>query len=270
MDTVTIESLVDRALQRVRSEREHVAAKREAFRTFASRVEDVPTESSGPQGGAAGPTGGEPLSTRTSATSTGDDRCREVREAFAGTVHSHSVEDLDGSESLVETVAAELNDDVAAALAPATATVPFNDVVKRAVLTETNARIRECGVLIAALDGEREALRDANADVDAVIEWLDRATETELTTLGFEGLRARHETLADHRDRCERLARDRQASLDEKTCRGTSLGLTHRSLLSYLYADFPVDFPVLATAVRLDGVCADCQRVVRDHLVRRV
>lgn len=40
-----------------------------------------------------------------------------------------------------------------------------------------------------------------------------RADETPLSALGFETLRCRHETLADHRERCQRLADRRQAFL---------------------------------------------------------
>lgn len=274
MELVTVETLIQQALKRARSERERVVAKRDAFRTFASRVDDVPADSPRPHGGGGSPTAGETLSMGARATATGDDRCREVLNAFARTVCPHNTDDEDGdgdgSESVVETVAMELNDDIAAALAPSASTHPFRGVLKRAVLTEANARIREYAVLIDALERECEALSDANSDIKVVIEWLERVDETQLVALGFEDLRPRHETLVSHRERCERLAHDRQVSLDEKTTRGTTLGLTHRSLLASLYADFPVNYPVLATAVRQDSACADCQRAARDHLARRV
>lgn len=272
---VTVETFIQQALTRARGEQEQIVEKRDAFETFASRVEDIPAESPQPQGARPGAPTGDTLTTRAHVTTTGTtdtDRCRSVREAFARTVRSHSVEDVDASESLLTTVAAELTDDIAAALAPAESmqTRAFHSVLKQRVLTETTARTRECTVLIDALEREREALRDVNTDVSAVLDWLVEADETPLTSLGFETLRARHETLAAHRNRCDRLAHERQALLDRKTCRGTQLGLTHRSLVTYLYADFPVDHPVLATAVRLDRACAACQRAVRAHLVRRV
>lgn len=270
---MTVETFIQQALTRARAEQEQIVEKRDAFETFASRVEDIPAESPQPQGARPGAPTGDTLTTRAHATTTGTtdtDRRRAAREAFARTVRPHSVEDVDASESLLTAVAAELTDDIAAALAPVESTRVFSPVLKQRVLTETTARTRECTVLIDALEREREALRDVHTDVGAVLDWLVEANETPLTALGFETLRARHETLAAHRDRCDRLAHERQVLLDRKTCCGTQLGLTHRSLVRYLYADFPVDHPVLATAVRLDRACAACQRAVRAHLVRRV
>lgn len=271
---MTVETFIQQALTRARAEQEQIVEKRDAFETFASRVEDIPAESPQPQGAGLGAPTGDTLTTRAHATTTGTtdtDRRRAVREAFARTVRPQSVEDEGASESLTAAVAAELTDDVAAALAPAksTRTRAFHPVLKQRVLTETTARTRECAVLIDALEREREALRDPNTDVGAVLDWLVQANDTPLTSFGFEALRARHDTLDTHRDRCEQLAHERQALLDRKTCRGTQIGLTHRSLVTYLYADFPVDHPVLATAVRLDRACAACQRAVRAHLVRR-
>lgn len=267
---MTVETHIQQALTRVRAEQEQVVEKRDVFETFAGRVEDIPAESPHPQGSGSGATTGDTLTTRARATTTATDRCRAVREAFAETVRPQSVENVDASESLLATVAAELTDDIAGALAPAASTRPFHPVVKQRILTETTARTRECAVLGKALDREYEALQDANTDVVAVLDWLVEADETPLTALGFEALRERHDTLAAHRDRCERVAHERQALLNKKTCRGTQVGLTHRSLVRYLYADFPVDYPMLATVVRLDRACAACQRAVRAHLVRRV
>lgn len=267
---MTVDTFIQQALTRARAERERIVEKRDALAAFADRVEEIPAESPQPQGGEQRATTGEPISTQACAPTTGTARRRAVREAFAQTVHTQSVEDEGAFESFVGTIAAELTDDVAAALAPAESTRPFHPVLKQRVLAETTARRQECAVLVEALDREREALRDANTDVVAVLDWLVRANDIPLTSLGFEDLRARHDTLATHRDRCERLAHDRQALLNRKTCHGTHLGLTHRSLVTSLYADFAVDYPVLATVARLDSACGDCQRVVRAHLVRQV
>lgn len=265
----TVDTFIQQALTRARAERGRIVEKRNALAAFAGRVEDIPAEAPQPQGGQQGATTGISLSTLARTTTTGPARCRAVREAFAQTVRPQNVEDEGASESLTATVAAELTDDIAAALAPAESH-RFHPVLKQRVLTETTARRQECAVLVEALEREREALRDANTDVGAVLDWLVQANDTPLTSLGFEDLRARHDTLATNRDRCERLARERQALLNRKTCRGTHLGLIHRSLVTSLYADFAVDYPVLATVARLDSACADCQRAVRAHLVRRV
>ena len=116
---------------------------------------------------------------------------------------------------------------------------------------------------------ERSALDDAVATVEGVTGWLADADETPLSDLDFDVLRARHETLATKRDRCRDLAERRQAFLDGSTTLHSGAGISHRTLVTSLYEDFPVDYPVLSTATRLDAVCRTCQRAVRDHLVRR-
>ena len=63
---------------------------------------------------------------------------------------------------------------------------------------------------------------------------------------------------------------DRQRFLDRTTSIDAQVGLHHRTAVPGLYTEFAVDHPVLATGVRVDGICRRCQRAVRDHLTRRV
>lgn len=260
---MVVETYVTRAVERVVAEREAVDAKHEAFVTFADRVADLPTEparSSAP--GVTATTGA-----RFAEAST-DDGCRAVRTAFAETVRPHSVGDEDGDESLLAAVREEFTDAIAVALAPTTG-AGFSGGLKRSLLAEADARRTETAVVGRALDRERSRLDDAAAAVDGITAWIADADGTPLADLGFDALRRRHRTLATHRERCEDLACERQAFLRGTTSRDAEAGVRHRSLVEYLYRDFPVDHPVLATAARLDAVCAECQRAVRAHLIRR-
>jgi hypothetical protein len=261
---MTIQTHVDQARTRVRTEREAVTAKLDAFESFADRVADLPTEPrpSSPSGVTA--TAG-PLSRGGSAT---DDRCRAVRTAFAETIRPHSVADVDDPESLLATIKSEFSDSIAVALAPTTEP-SFTAGLKQAVLSDVGTRRTEMAVLRLALDHEAEHLDAAAAVVDEIVGWIADTDETPLADLGFDALRRRHERLAEHRERCTDLVRERQAFLRRSTNRDGS-GISHRTLVPYLYEDFPVDHPLLATAARLDAICADCQRAVRGHLVRSV
>jgi hypothetical protein len=261
---VAVETSLDRAAERVRAEREVVAAKREAFDAFRDRVADIPA--SAPPAATTGMTATAGQGFR--ADGAGDDRCRRVRTAFDETVGPHSVADVD-SESLLATIRNEFTDAIAVALAPTTQP-SFSPELKRLLLSETEDRRTETEVMDRALAREQSALDDAAGTVDRITTWIAEADETPLSDLGFEALGDRHGTLADHRAACEELVRDRQAFLDDTTNLGTDLGIRHRSLLGYVYQDLPVAHPVLATAVRLDATCEECQRAVRDHLVRRV
>jgi len=256
---------VDHARSRIRAEREAVERRREAFATFADRIASLPTEparSTTP--GVTATAGIQP-----NGESTTTDRCRTVRRLFAETIRPHSVADGDDSESLLATIRTELTDTIAVALATTTE-APFSAELKEAIVAETRVRRAEAETFERALDRERARLDDAASTVGRITSWIADADETSLLDLGFDTLQARHETLATHRDRCQELADRRQAFLHDTTDGESGARIDHRKLVAYLYEDFPVDYPILSTVVRLDSACTECQRSVRNHLVRRV
>lgn len=257
-------SYVHDAKSRVRSERKAVEAKVDALDRFVDRVEEM-TPAPSPSSTTAAATAVGTVSR--ASRSTADD-CETVRRAFAETVRPHSLDDVDGSESLTETIEAELSKSVAVALAPATETT-FSAPVKRAVLSAAGTRGAETVAVSRALEREISELETARTVVETVAGWIASADETPLSDLGFDELRDRHATLDSHRSRCEDVAERRQAFLDGATSSGPEAGVSHRSLVPYLYQDFPVDHPALATVARLDDACRECQRAVRTHLVRR-
>lgn len=261
---MSVKTHVGRARTRVRSEQEAVDARLEAMETFLDRIEDLSPEPTPAASSGITATAGT-LSRGNSST---EDRCRTVRTAFAETIRPYSVDDVDESKPLLETIQTELTDSIAVALAPTTGT-SFSPELKRAIVSEAGARRAETEVLRQALGREESHLEDAAAVIDDITAWIAGADETPLTELGFESLQHRHETLTSHRERCEGLARKRQAFLEESTNRNAEVGIRHRDLVSYLYGDAGVDHPILATIARLDAACAECQRAVRSHLVRR-
>jgi hypothetical protein len=261
---MSVETYIDHARTRVRVERDAADAKADAYDAFVDRVADVPGTSTSSTAPRATATAGA-LSRGGSST---DDRCRAVRNAFAETVRPHSTDDVDDHEPLLEAVRAELSESIAFALAPTTEP-SFSPGLKRAVVSVAGTRRTESRVLSRALAREDARLERAGDLVEDVTDWISRADESPLSDLGFEALERRHETLAGHRDRCADLADQRQAFLQGTTNEGVDVGIRHRQLVSSLYGDFPVDFPVLATVTRLDATCEACQRAVRQHLVRR-
>ncbi|RLM52534.1 hypothetical protein [Halorubrum sp. Atlit-28R] len=262
-----VDTYVERARTRVRTEREALDAKRAAFEQFNRRVRSVSTDPTP----AASTSATAVTGTERRVRSADDARCRDVRQAFEETVRPHSLDDVEGSgdESLLETVRSELTESIALALSPAT-DASFSPQLKRTVVAETTARRNEVVALEAALSREAAHLSDAADAVDAVTERIVDLDETPLTALGFEALEARHETLDELRSRCADLARRRQEFLTGTTNNGVEAGVSHRQLPPYLYRDFPVDHPVLSTVATLEATCDDCQRTVRRHLVRRV
>lgn len=260
---MAVDTYIEQARTRVRAEQEATDAKLDALDEFVRRVEDISTEPT-PATSTAITTVAEP---QQHANSASDARCRQIRQAFAETVRPHSVDDLDDaeSESLLETIRAEFTEPLALALAP-TADASFSPELRQMVISEAAARRAETVALDKALAREAAHLSDTSDVMDDITGWIVDANETVLAPLGFDALEDRHETLADYRTRCQQLARQRQAFLEKTTSNGVEAGVSHRQLIPYLYREFPVDHPVLAT---LDATCDECQRTVRYHLVRR-
>lgn len=263
-------ALIDQAHDQIDAERGNVENRIDAFDRFITRVEALPTESPGPASQPAVAT--VPQTGRSTATPGSADGCQRVRAAFADTVGPQSADE----ERLLETIEAKLSETVATALASTTETW-FTPRVKQVVLTEARNCRWKTQTRGVALDREAEHLTNAARTIERIATRITDADETSLLQLGFEELQSRHEMLASLRQECERLAHDRQALLNDTTSQNAQFGVghqtfvvAHRTLVDYLYEEFPVDHPVLATIVCLDDVCRDCQRTVRDHLVRRV
>lgn len=259
------DTLLQRARSAAEAERTAVDAKVGAFESFIDQTEAIqPAQTSTPSPMAT--TAGKRI---TSERATSGNHCRTVRTIFEETIRPRSVADLEEEESLLTTIRNEFTDSIALALAPTT-TTSFTPELKHATLTAASNRQRETVLLCRSLDRELGQLADANERVDEVVEWISDATEPSLLTFGFDELRARHETLAQYRSQCSQLASSRQEFLQATSNHGPTVSLDHRALVQYLYDGLPVDYPVLSAVAQLDSLLRDCQRAVRNHLVRRV
>ncbi|MDS0476095.1 hypothetical protein [Natrinema sp. 1APR25-10V2] len=266
---------VHRAVTCIDDEREAIADRRAALEAFEKRVRDVPAETPTLAGSQYRQGTTAPLATTMttgvsasgSSASTLGERCVTVREAFAETVRPHSTADIAADEPLAETIAAELTEDIAVALATETGWTP---ALKRAVLEETETRQRETTAYLETLREERQALEAAIDEIDEIVAWLQTTADESLLQCDFDALRAKHDRLERDRDRLETLARERQARLTDSTNRYGTGGTRYRSLLASFYSDLSVRYPLLSTATRLYEICGDCQRTVRAHLTRRV
>ncbi|WP_254532395.1 DUF7260 family protein [Natrinema gelatinilyticum] len=269
---MSVRTPIHHARDRVNEERNHVREKRTSFETFARLVRRITARSVRHPPDAPAVTDEDTFAAPTISCAprvdSSEDGCKQVREAFAETVRPHSVRDLEEPEPLAATIEEEFGPDCALALASKTPT-RFTASTKRAVLAAVAERTTELAAMGNALESEAESLDVAADVVEDCTSWLVEANETPLPDLGFDELRTRHETLSRYRTRCDDLARDRQSFLSGTTNPGPGVGMTHQELAAYLYAAFPVDYPVLATCVRLERICRNCQRAVRDHLVRR-
>lgn len=266
---MSVDTYVKRGIDRVEGEQKLLAGEVTALDRFAAGVADFEPVTPAESTGAVRPTSGgaTPAATGFRPTPSGTSQIERVRELFAETVRPHSA--ADGSETLDGTIEEELGPEIAAVLSPSTPG-GFTAEVKAAIRSTVAQRRAERYAMERALDLEEESLTAALAEIEGITDRLVTENRTPLIDLGFEALRDRHETLAAHRSRCERISRERQEVLHRTTSHEMDAGLTQLSLVGYLYDDLETTFPVLSTVVRLERVCRESQRAVRDHLIRRV
>ena len=250
---MTPSTYVGRASERVARECADIEAKREVYDRFRSRLRTISPRTAVT---GTGPGPGEVLVSSTDGQAT-----RSIRKAFDETVAT-AYED----RSTMDLLATELGEGVATALATGAASSSLRSAVRSAI----DQRRAELAAMDRALDAEAESLERAAETIGSIREWLVGVNETPLSACGFEELRTYHERLTGFRADCDALIADRQDHLGRTTSVDGQAGVRHRDLLAHLYEPFPIDHPVLVTGTRLDGVCGDCQRAVRDHLVRRV
>jgi hypothetical protein len=267
---MVVETHLDRARSRVGAEHEQVTGERRAYEQFRSEVESLQVSMQSHSTPGATTAGVVSAGTRLQSDRSSS-QCRAVRDLFAETIRPHSLTDRGAGteEPLLETIRQELGGSIAVVLSPET-NHRLTPQTRAAIRSKATDRIRKLDAMERALEREADSVQSARSELESITDWLATANETSLLELGFPELRQRHETLDAHRTACETRLHDRQELLGETTSREGQVGLSHRSFVAYLYQDLSVSYPILSTFTRLDGVLADSQRAVRDHLTRRV
>lgn len=267
-DTTTTETAttdVHRALECVTEQRASVADRIDAFESFVARVRDLPA---GPSATAASPVAQATPTVMTSraagAGPTTPDPCAVVRQAFLETIVPHTTVEIDGKESVVRALAAEFSRDIAVAL---TTNATWTAELKTAVVEAAMTRRFEAERLRAALEAEVERLEALVDDLDPIVAWLRSTAAEPLQQYGFDGLQAKHGRLEEFCERLGTVLEERQERLQEPVREDGDV--PYRTLVESVYASFESRYPVLAALTRLYRICRECQRTVRDHLVRR-
>jgi hypothetical protein len=274
---MTVTSAIDTAHERVERELERTEEKRRALDQFHREVREIDPDrqpQSGGPGSSPGVTGGLPGGagggTRTRSETDSGGGCKAVRRAFADHVEAYSGDAQESHDTVHEAIAAEFSEEVAMSLASADAGGWLTPQLKRAVRSETERRQSELSVMETALEREASALASAGETQQTVVDWLVEHNPTPLSELSFEELAAWHDRLATHRDELDAAADERQCHLDGTTGENGRVGIEHEVLVEYLYAEFDSTHPALAAFTRLDELCQDAQKSLREHVTRRV
>nr|WP_227133182.1 hypothetical protein [Halorubellus salinus] len=247
-------------------EERNLRAERTAYDRFRTTVADLDVDapttasSSAATGGLATVTSMLPSVGGSTAT------CEDVREAFAETVQPHSVADIQADEPLMETIRAELGDDLAVALAPGT-DVTFDRALRSSVLDTVTDRLAEIDAVVDALEREVASLNAVADHVATTFDWLAAVDRDPLDALSFDALRARHADVAAKREATDAVAADRQSFLRARTGGGVDCDVAHDGVSEYLHGTDT--YPALDALARTSSVLDDCQRTVRAHLTRR-
>lgn len=135
---MTVETHVDDALEQAQAEQEHITEKLAALDSFQTDLREIPTvETAHSQSAYITDGGGTTVSATLYDESTNPDYTREVRALFAEKVHPYSRKDTDNAESNLESIRAELGDEIALVLSPSTDGT-FTTDVKNVIITKIN------------------------------------------------------------------------------------------------------------------------------------
>lgn len=226
----TPELFIEDAVTIVENEQQIIAAELEAFQDFRSAVKSTTPHS---------PTG---LTTTTRPRQSSANGFASLREAYRETVMAVPHYDEEYAESLEMNVECEFGADVAAML---TSNGPFGDHHKQVLVCKTTELIEDREQLLSALETEQESLERFRDPVRSVLDAVNSFERVDLTAESpalSDGYRKRMETIER---RCHTLVENRQSEIVGDR-RALSLPISGPDLPSYLYAELPVTYPVIA------------------------
>ncbi len=157
----------------------------------------------------------------------------------------HYAEDYD--DTYPESLAAEFGRELSATLTAGTA---FDPAIKRELQRAIRDRREGCVAVLDTLDTEAASLADLREPLPELARDLDSLAGVDLESLDFGALEAHHARAGALRDRCETLARDRQATIRRQR-RDLRVPGETPDVPRYLYADREATYPVLATIADL-------------------
>lgn len=234
-----------------------LAAEREAFTRFRSRVADIEaTEASAAvpvTGGIASSSSGMP-----------DESLDDVRAAYRGTVMDVAHYEGDYGEPIADNLAAEFGEDVAVAVVEGSRLTPQ---LKAALLHSSQEAAERRASLVSTLRAESESLDAAEAVLKDVERERASIDQRPVAERSFEGLVEDWDHLGSLADRCRRLVADRQDRLRELSA---SMPPGRPDLHAYLYDDLPVNHPVLADGAALAESVEDLRGRLLQSITRRV
>lgn len=237
IDPETVETRLERATEAVATERQQLVDELAAFEAFLSAVHELdvsqPTTPARPTAA--------PL-TRAEGAGT-----EPLLAAFESTVMAVPHYESEYGESHDKHLREELGPEIATMLTEGTT---VGQPQRRALAGTVQTAIERRTLLADVLEREASSLA---AVTDGLVETTREVTEIErtgLTTLPADVLDAHAVRLEVIEDNCSRLLEDRQETLVDQR-RTLGLALDDPDIPTYLYEEFEVQYPVVATIASL-------------------
>lgn len=221
-------------------ERERIADEAEAFASFTRRIAEVDVAT-------ARVTDGGPAMTTALEAPQSDGEIQTVKDAYRDTVMSVPHYEAEYDESLRTNMSLEFGDDVANAVDRDETLTPQ---LKGTLIDRSRTARRQRVVLLGQLDGERDALEDAETSLRHCRRSADRIEDASFEDSSFDELAAEWRLLEDRRQAAEALLEDRQETITHRE-RETGIRPGGPSFEEYLYDPMDVTYPVLSEATSL-------------------
>lgn len=239
-------------------ERSRVRAEARAFASFAERVAEMD-----PSGGrVAAQTPGATTVVDAAASGT---RLQRVRDAYRDTVMAVPHYDDEYGERLSTNMTIEFGKDVANAVDTGAALTPQ---LKGTLVERSRTAHDQRVTLLRQLEGETEALEDAENELATARRSVGRVEAAPLEEYSFDQLVAEWHLLSDRQRECEAVLTERQGAVQarDNEARRPSGGPTFEE---YLYDPLEVTYPVLADGAELLERIEDARQRVEAALATR-
>ena len=216
-------------------ERSRIRAEARAFATFADRLTEVEVSATGAVTKAPG------TATVLDTTATTGTDLTKVKDVYRETVMSVPHYEEEYREPLPMNMGIEFGEDVASAVQGNTGLTPQ---LKHTLVERSRTARDQRMTLLRQLEGETEALDDAERELAKARRSARRVEQAPLEEYSFDQLTAEWHLLSDRERECKTVLTERQESIRERD-RETRRVNSGPTFEEYLYDPLEVTYPVL-------------------------
>jgi hypothetical protein len=250
---------IPKALSSIDNEKEDIIAERESFAAFERRISTL--EARSPRSDSQSVHSFEiPLDTTDRVP---NNQLREVQRAYRETVMATSHYEREYGHSLAADMHEEFTEEIVIAVMTGEQLTPqLKAALQQQAVQSQNERTR----LLQDVDDEQTGVEQAQQTMWPVVTACEGFDEVSLARQSFLDLRDQHEQFCAHEDHVTAVVEQRQHQHHETPQQWLNGDVG--DLQGYLYADLPIQYPVLADGIALIKQVREAQRAVAAVLGR--